>query len=164
MNENDVGGTSIDNDPIWTSSKTARQIHALGGVEKVSDHCGWPSSTSLQGDERSEQFVLEVTQYFETLDSIQYALRACLAQLRKARVSPASIDALPPGFVPPTFGVGSPENLEGNHENKGLQELRVERDAWKGVLDALQRLKAAYAEPRTVPESQRPQDEAMDVE
>jgi hypothetical protein len=97
------------------------------------------------------------------MQSIQYALRACLAQLRKARVSPASIDALPPGFVPPTFGVASPESLEDNRENRGLQELRVERDAWKGVFHALQRLKAARTELRAAPEPP-PRDEAIDVE
>ena len=30
----------VDNvDPIWTSSRTARQIHALSAVEKVCAHC-----------------------------------------------------------------------------------------------------------------------------
>ncbi|KAF8519685.1 hypothetical protein JB92DRAFT_2808514 [Gautieria morchelliformis] len=148
-------------DPIWTSSATARQIHALGAVEKdisrllalasssisllTLPQTDTPKETLPQGDERSEQFVLEVTQYFETLDSIHLALRTCLAQLRRARIAPSSIDALPPGFVPPTFGVGLPEGVGGvgSHNNKGLQEVQVERDAWKGVLDALQRLKDA---------------------
>ena len=45
--------------------------------------------------------------------------------------------------MPPTFGVGLPDGPDavGVYNNKGLQEVRVERDAWKGVLDALQRLK-----------------------
>ncbi|KAG1757070.1 hypothetical protein EDB19DRAFT_2033276 [Suillus lakei] len=90
-------------DPIWTSSRTARQIYALGEVEKVSRiiHATWggapltirrkditrllslaassvslltlpqtdePDDTLPQGEERSEQFVLEVSEYFERLD------------------------------------------------------------------------------------------------
>jgi hypothetical protein len=93
-----------DADPIWSSSRTARQIHDLGRVEKVSslalaplqshNHAPPPTqdighllslaSTSLallslpqtdapdenlpDGDERSEQFVAKVGEYFETLD------------------------------------------------------------------------------------------------
>lgn len=66
-----------------------------------------------------------------------------LAQLRRARISPSSIDASPPNFVPPTTGVGSPNAFDDTSlkESKPLQEVRVERDAWKGVLDALQRIK-----------------------
>lgn len=93
----------VDIDPIWTSSRTARQIYALGEVEKVRtgsvslyliNHISYylkdisrllalaASSISLltlpqtdgpedglpQGGERSEQFVLEVSEYFERLD------------------------------------------------------------------------------------------------
>lgn len=93
----------MDIDPIWTTSRTARQIFALGQVEKVASRV-WnllffflkkassqditrllslaASSTSLltlpqtddpdeklpQGDERSEQFVLEANEYFVRLD------------------------------------------------------------------------------------------------
>jgi hypothetical protein len=90
-------------DPIWTTSRTARQIYALGEVEKVvlapplvvtkllilkclQDISRLlslaASSISLltlpqtdpvegglpQGEERSEQFVLEVGEFFERLD------------------------------------------------------------------------------------------------
>ncbi|KAF8573757.1 hypothetical protein K439DRAFT_1399541, partial [Ramaria rubella] len=152
---------SSGEDPIWSSSTTARQIHALGDVEKDISRLLTLASSSIslltlpqtdtpnealpQGDERSEQFALEVTQYFETLDSIHLALRTCLAHLRRARIAPSSVDAPPPGFVPPTFGVGLPENVSkaDSQNNKGLQEVRVEHDAWRGVLDALQRLKNA---------------------
>jgi len=98
-----------------------------------------------KGDERSEQFVLEVTQYFQKLDAIHLALRSVLAQLRLARISPSSIDASPPDFVPPTFGVGSPNAFDSASlkESKPLQEVRVERDAWKNVLDSLQRIGGA---------------------
>ncbi|KAI0246307.1 hypothetical protein BJV78DRAFT_1255962, partial [Lactifluus subvellereus] len=74
-----------DADPIWTSSRTARQIHDLGRVEKDIGRLLSLASSSLallalpqtdapdailpQGDERSEQFVAEVGQYFETLDA-----------------------------------------------------------------------------------------------
>jgi hypothetical protein len=93
-----------DADPIWSSSRTARQIHDLGRVEKVGSlalvalqphnrarhptqdigHLLSLASTSLallslpqtdapdenlpEGDERSEQFVAKVGEYFETLD------------------------------------------------------------------------------------------------
>ena len=89
-----------DADPIWSSSRTARQIHDLGRVEKVGSlalaslqphnnaqdigHLLSLASTSLallslpqtdapdenlpEGDDRSEQFVAKVGEYFETLD------------------------------------------------------------------------------------------------
>jgi hypothetical protein len=92
-------GSEID--PIWTTSRTARQIYALGEVDKVRYLVQFKvdltmnihqditrllelaaSSISLltlpqtdgteddlpQGEERSEQFVLEVSEYFERLD------------------------------------------------------------------------------------------------
>lgn len=187
-------------DPIWTSSRTARQIYVLGEVEKV-----WvatlhslvhlltlrrqdlsrllslaASSISLlslpqtdgpedglpQGGERSEQFVLEVSEYFERLDvrqttvsrcsnppltspnrqSIQISMRSSLAHIRHSRIAPSAINAPPPGFVPPSLGVSSPSSpAEGANAadsgGRGLQEERVERDAWLGILTALTRLK-----------------------
>lgn len=100
----------MDIDPIWTTSRTARQIFALGQVEKVAflsvnspfffSEKAFPqditrllslaaSSTSLltlpqtdgpddrlpQGDERSEQFVLEANEYFVRLDVSVFSIR-----------------------------------------------------------------------------------------
>jgi len=213
-----------DADPIWSSSRTARQIHDLGRVEKVGSlalaplksHNNAPhpqdighllslASTSLallslpqtdapdenlpEGDERSEQFVAKVGEYFETLDvrllafpslstslhlhntpptsltkstilqGIQMALRSSLAHIRAARISPAVLTAPPAGFVPPPQGVGLPfplppgvsdrgssgTGVEASHsqakeKTRGLLEEHVERDAWRGALDALTRL------------------------
>jgi len=143
-------------DPIWTSSRTARQIHALGEVDKditrllalaassisllTLPQTDSPNDNLPQGEERSEQFVLEVSEYFERLDSIQVALRSSLAHIRHSRIAPSAINAPPPGFVPPSLGVGLPS--EGSSQtNRGLQEERVDRDAWKGILAALTRIK-----------------------
>jgi hypothetical protein len=88
------------------------------------------------------------------------ALRSSLAHIRAARISPAVLTAPPAGFVPPPQGVGLPFPLppgvldrsstgtgaEGGHppkakeKTRGLLEERVERDAWRGALDALTRL------------------------
>lgn len=43
-------------------------------------------------------------------------------------------------------------------ESKGLQEVRVERDAWKGVSDALRRLQISRKKG-----DQSQQDDAMDA-
>lgn len=88
------------------------------------------------GEERAEQFVQEATQYYETLDAIQMNLRSAMAHLRRARVAPAAITAPAPGFVPTAFGVGPEAGLNA----RGFQETRLERDAWRGVVDALDRL------------------------
>ncbi|KAF8496247.1 hypothetical protein F5888DRAFT_1615085, partial [Russula emetica] len=107
-----------------------------------------------EGDERSEQFVAKVGEYFETLDGIQMALRPSLAHIRAARISPAVLTAPPAGFVPPPQGVGLPFPLPPGAKEKthGLLEEHVERDAWRGALDALTRLmdarRAAEAQPR----------------
>lgn len=46
------------------------------------------------------------------------------------------------GFVPPSLGVALPQ--EGAiKESPGLQDERVERDAWRNILSALTRLKEA---------------------
>ncbi|KAJ7492176.1 hypothetical protein FB451DRAFT_1022422 [Mycena latifolia] len=147
--------------PIWTSTKTARQIADLNQVDKditrllvLAASCislltlpqtDAPEDNLPQGDERSEQFVLEVSEYFERLDLIQDRIRSSLAHIRHARIAPSAINAPPPNFVPPSLGVGMPSpNEEGSalRKNRGLQEERIERDAWKGILDALRRLKA----------------------
>ncbi|KAI0064487.1 hypothetical protein BV25DRAFT_1822845 [Artomyces pyxidatus] len=98
-------------------------------------------STLSKGEERSEQFVLEASEYFERLDAIQMAIRSSLAHIRQARIAPSALDAPPPGFVPPAQGVGLPGGSD--PKMRGLQEERVERDAWRGVLDALTRLRDA---------------------
>ncbi|KAJ3851298.1 hypothetical protein EV368DRAFT_43438 [Lentinula lateritia] len=171
----------LELDPIWTTSRTARQIHALGEVEKVSasrvSFCPLfdikqqdisrllslaASSISLltlpqtdsiedslpQGEERSEQFVLEVSEYFERLDSIQTAIRSSLAHIRHSRIAPSAINAPPPGFLPPSLGVAlppeppsDPQSSRTSRTTRGLQEERLDRDAWKGILNALTRLK-----------------------
>ncbi|CAK5264354.1 unnamed protein product [Mycena citricolor] len=171
---------AIEIDPIWTTSRTARQIYALGEVEKVTSiaeaynyhqrrqqditrlmalaassislltlpQTDAPEDNLPQGDERSEQFVLEVNEYFERLDAIQIAIRSSLAHIRHSRIAPSAINAPPPNFVPPSLGVGLPAGGElpgsftADDTRRGLQEERVERDAWTGILNALQRLKA----------------------
>ncbi|KAG6333745.1 hypothetical protein ID866_5346 [Astraeus odoratus] len=168
-------------DPIWTSSRTARQIYALGEVEKDITHLLSLAASSVslltlpqtdgpddglpQGEERSEQFVLEVSKYFERLDAIQVAIRSSLAHIRQSRIAPSAINAPPPNFVPPSLGVSIPTapnpsinpgasarpssgDMAGHSEDigdvsRGLQEERVDRDAWVGILTALTRLKAA---------------------
>ncbi|KIL01029.1 hypothetical protein PAXRUDRAFT_128520 [Paxillus rubicundulus Ve08.2h10] len=154
------GDPSAEIDPIWTSSRTARQIYALGEVERditrllslaassvsllTLPQTDGPDDNLPQGEERSEQFVLEVSEYFERLDSIQVAIRSSLAHIRQSRIAPSTINAPPHGFVPPSLGVNIPTDGGGTGEvYLGLQEERVGRDAWVGILDALTRLKAA---------------------
>ena len=74
--------------------------------------------------------------------SIQGAIRSSLAHIRHSRIAPSAINAPPPGFVPPSLGVGLPSEDNLLKKNRGLQEERVERDAWKGILNALTRMKA----------------------
>lgn len=102
-----------------------------------------PDDNLPQGEERSEQFVLEVSEYFERLDSIQLALRSSLAHIRHSRIAPSAINAPPPGFIPPSLGIGLPSEGSSSQTNRGLQEERVDRDAWKGILAALNRVKQA---------------------
>ncbi|KAL0580697.1 Protein ltv1 [Marasmius crinis-equi] len=151
-----------DIDPIWTTSRTSRQIYSLGEVEKdisrllslaassisllTLPQTDGPDDNLPQGEERSEQFVLEVSEYFERLDAIQIAIRSSLAHIRHSRIAPSAINAPPPGFLPPSLGVSLPAdeaNEETMNNNRGLQEGRAERDAWKGIFDALTRMKAA---------------------
>ena len=83
---------------------------------------------------------------------IQDAIRSSLAHIRQSRIAPSTINAPPPGFVPPALGVGLPQTTTGSEDSvesdshaktRGLQEERVERDAWRGVLDSLVRMKKA---------------------
>lgn len=78
------------------------------------------------------------------------AMRSSLAHIRQSRIAPSAINAPPPGFVPPTLGVSLPpapnEGTASGSEEKGgsgLQEERVEREAWRGILNALTNLKEA---------------------
>lgn len=71
------------------------------------------------------------------------ALRSSLAHIRHSRIAPSAINAPPPGFVPPSLGVGLPSEGSSSQATRGLQEERVERDAWKGILAALLRVKEA---------------------
>ncbi|KDQ63028.1 hypothetical protein JAAARDRAFT_188652 [Jaapia argillacea MUCL 33604] len=149
-------------DPIWLSSRTSRQIYALGEVEKdisrllslaassisllTLPQTDGPDDALPQGEERSEQFVLEVSEYFERLDAIQIAMRSSLAHIRQSRIAPSAINAPPLGVVPPSLGVGLPTEGGNSSTHRGLQEERVEKDAWKGILEALTRLKASTGE------------------
>ncbi|KAL4070550.1 hypothetical protein J3A83DRAFT_4372728 [Scleroderma citrinum] len=169
-------------DPIWMSSRTARQIYALGEVDKditrllslaassvsllTLPQTDGPEDGLPQGGERSEQFVLEVSEYFERLDSIQGAIRSSLAHIRQSRIAPSAINAPPPNFVPPSLGVSTPTassssadpgaepvsaiNEDTTEVSRGLQEERVDRDAWVGILNALTRLKAARERERAL--------------
>lgn len=86
------------------------------------------------------------------------SIRSSLAHVRHSRIAPSAIDAPPPGSVPPSLGVGPPSSKEEGERgmgSRGLQEERVERDAWAGILDALTRLKAA---------KEREEAEARDVQ
>ncbi|KAI0830770.1 hypothetical protein BC628DRAFT_1416278 [Trametes gibbosa] len=153
-------------DPIWMSSRTARQIYALGEVEKDISRLLSLAASSMallslpqtdapdddlpQGAERSEKFVDVANEYFERLDAIHIAIRSSLAHVRQSRIAPSAINAPPPNFIPPPLGVGLPAaDSEGNARGeRGLQEERIERDAWKGILDALTRIKEARARER----------------
>ena len=67
-------------------------------------------------------------------------------------ISPPKAPGQPPQpFTPPAFGVGLPydEDDAKRRNERGLQEARIERDAWKGILDALMKLKKARDEART---------------
>jgi len=163
MTEHD--GPEIDQ--IWTTSRTARQIYMLGEVEKDIGRLLTLAASSIslltlpqtddpnehlpQGEERSEQFVLEVSEYFERLDSIQASLRSSLAHIRHSRIAPSAIDAPPANFLPPSLGVSLPS--ERQSQKDGLQESRVDRDAWQGILEALTRLKSVVEATTTTTET-----------
>lgn len=84
-------------------------------------------------------------------------MRSTLAHIRQSRIAPSAIDAPPPNFIPQPAGVGTPvptaapedgatkkdEDEEDPLMKRALQEERVSRDAWRGILDALTRLKNA---------------------
>ncbi|RPD82105.1 hypothetical protein L226DRAFT_564721 [Lentinus tigrinus ALCF2SS1-7] len=158
-------GPPEDIDPIWLSSRTARQIYALGEVEKDITRLLSLAASSMallslpqtdgpedeelpKGAERSEKFVDVANEYFERLDGIHIAMRSSLAHIRQSRIAPSAINAPPHGFIPPSLGVGLPSaDADGvARGTRGLQEDRVEKDAWKGILDALIRIKEARGE------------------
>lgn len=102
------------------------------------------------GEERAELFVDRANQYFTTLDSIQYNLKKALYHLRQEKISPSSISAPPPDFVPPTLGIGPPRDSGASSTpeqdeiyRQGLQETRVEKEAWLGIVASLEQLKTA---------------------
>ncbi|OCH90061.1 hypothetical protein OBBRIDRAFT_731540 [Obba rivulosa] len=150
----------LDIDPIWTSSRTARQIYALGEVEKDISRLLSLAATSMslltlpqtdepdddlpEGGERSEQFVEKANEYFQTLDDIHIAIRSSLAHIRQSRIAPSAINAPPPGVVPPSLGVGIP-TADGDPATggRGLQEARIELQSWRDILTSLEQLKAA---------------------
>jgi len=160
---------------VSSSSSSAKQIKALGEVEKDIARLLQLAGSSLslltlprpdgedengrlpQGEERSEMFVQEVTEYFSKLDAIQLGIRKALSNLRLSRVSPSSINAPPPGFIPPPLGVGPAAMPPGDGSSSanddgpkaGLQETRVERDAWVAIVQALQAYKKAQEDAST---------------
>ncbi len=79
-------------------------------------------------------------------------IRDILAHIRQSRVAPSAINAPPHGFIPPSLGVGLPSaDADGiARGSRGLQEERMERDAWKGILDALTRIKEARDKERAM--------------
>lgn len=104
---------------------------------------------------------MEVGEYFERLNvcnavpscpgvervahdsqSIQTAMRSALSHIRRSRIAPSAINAPPQDFIPPSLGIGLPNDPSSASKNRGLQEEKVDNDAWKGILDALVRLKA----------------------
>ncbi|KAL1732069.1 hypothetical protein EV714DRAFT_207602 [Schizophyllum commune] len=191
-------GSSVD--PVWTTSRTARQIYYLCNVEKKitvllqrasnamiclslpqtdgpddklivqpdAPHADEPAEDGLPRDVlrkdemRNEQLAAEIQSYFDVLLEISHEIRSSLAHIRHARMTPSSIiapDAISPPkapgqppqpFTPPAFGVGLPydEDDAKRRNERGLQEARIERDAWKGILDALMKLKKARDEER----------------
>ncbi|KAG8899809.1 hypothetical protein FRB99_006440 [Tulasnella sp. 403] len=101
-----------------------------------------PREAAATGEERAELFVDRANHYFDTLDLIQYTLRRALYNLRQKKISPSSILAPPPDFVPSALGVGPSRTAEGKEaERQGLQETRVEKEAWLGIADGLRKLK-----------------------
>ena len=68
-----------------------------------------------------------------------YVLRLLISGILVLRPLPSMRP--PPGFVPPSLGVGLPTDGSTTRKNRGLQEERVECDSWKNILAALTRIK-----------------------
>lgn len=178
----EIGGEEEEEDLKWESSRAYQAIKELKHVDKdIAKMLSLASSSILllalpqtdnaqdgseylpKGEERSEQFVLEVSEYFQLLDNIQEKIREAIARVRQYRINPSVIDASLPNSIPPTFGVGLPqsqfeedestgnanaEGVNGKDEKKkatvrdrGLQETKVERDAWKRLYENLKKEK-----------------------
>ncbi|QRV88103.1 hypothetical protein RhiJN_16121 [Ceratobasidium sp. AG-Ba] len=144
---------------IWSSSSSAKQIHALGEVEKdiarllhtaatalslltvpQADPPDTPSEERLpDGEERAEMFVQEATKYYETLNSVQKGLRKAIANLREARISSASIaPSAQTALLAPGVNTEGIQGEDGSHY--ALQESLVERDAWLALAQTLESL------------------------
>ncbi|QRW16448.1 hypothetical protein RhiXN_04449 [Rhizoctonia solani] len=135
---------------IWSSSSSAKQIYALGEVEKDIARLLHIAATALslltvpQADpvdnSNGEQLPDEATKYYETLESVQKGLRKAIVNLREARISsaaiaPSSVQAtlLAPGVN--TEGLPGGENL-----HYALQESLVESEAWAALAQTIEAL------------------------
>lgn len=79
-------------------------------------------------------------------------MRSTLGYMRQSRIAPAVINAPAPAFIPQFSGTSLPS--AGSHASdskperqvRGLQEERMDREAWKTMLEALKKLKVAREE------------------
>ncbi|KAB5592105.1 Mediator complex protein [Ceratobasidium theobromae] len=145
---------------VWSSSPSAKQIHALGEVEKDIARLLHIAATGLSlltvpqadpadpssgdqlpdGEERAEMFVQEATKYYETLESIQKGLRKAIVNLREARISSAAIAPSNAQAALLAPGVNA-ESLAGDENlHYALQESLVEREAWLGLAQTLENI------------------------
>ncbi|KAF8312224.1 hypothetical protein DL93DRAFT_2082335 [Clavulina sp. PMI_390] len=168
-----------EGDSVWSSS-SARQIRALGNVEKevaellqqaarMLERQRIPAlgEHSLTSEEWNDMIVKEATAYFDKLDSIQGKLRRVLLDMRTRRMTPASLNlaattlgsatlpaSTPKQPTPPSSFLGevsgpAPPRGGDDLDNMNFQEARLERDAWRGISDALEKLsnlRKAHAE------------------
>lgn len=86
--------------------------------------------------------------------------------MRQSRIPPSAIDAPAHNFRPRPPGVGLPpltrEETATEPKTRGLQEERLDRDAWQGILDALTRIRDLRAQERAASEAAA-RDETGDV-
>ena len=94
-----------------------------------------------------QAFYVYKLKWFDTFSakSIQTSIRSSLAHIRQSRIAPSAINAPRSDFIPPPLGAGLPS--EGTRHNFGLQEERVERDAWNAILSALTKLRTLQSQP-----------------
>lgn len=101
-------------------------------------------------------FLLFLAQFTDVPNQIiQHDLRKALYDLRQIKISPSSIIAPQPDFLPPALGLGPPRSgtasggsTERETDRQGLQETRAEKAAWLGIVAALERLKALRSMPK----------------